>query len=300
MKKFLVVLLLGAVLGGLLVLVTVGYLRYSGRPTAPPAALTVNGQTVAMADFERQLQASAGSALLRQLVEQKLIEQEAARQKITLTPAESESLEKTLKPLPTPLQAGARQQGRAALLAQHLLLQGVSQKERQEVYDFYRPQLTQYEIFIILVATRKDARDVARSLEDGVGFNLLAQNYSLDPSLKDGGRLGFLTMPQIRRYMGEAAATSVARLKPHQVGGAVYCSQGLVVIKLGEVRSSYEQLKPSIEAILADSKKVDLVYRLMSNAEVTSPFLQGPPSAVPQEEARGIVPTPASLPKPIN
>jgi parvulin-like peptidyl-prolyl isomerase len=299
LKPFLLGASVGLMGGVLLALVVVGVLRYRRAPAPVPAALTVNGQPVSMVDFENQLRASAGPALLQRLVEQTLIEQEAARQKVTLAAGDNELLEKTLQSVPTELQSGARAQGKAALLAHRLLLQGVSEKDKQEVYQFYRPQLTQYEIFVILLATRKDARDVARSLNEGIDFAVLAKNYSLDPSQSAGGRLGLLTMPQIRRYMGEAAATAVARLKPNQVSGACYCPQGLVVLKLGEVRSSYEQLKPSVESILANANRVDLMYRLVSQAKVTSPFLQGPPAAVPGGKAPGILPENADQPAPM-
>ena len=293
----------GALIGGLVAVLGIGYLRQRRAPAAPPPALSVNGQSVSMSDFSNQLQLYAGAQLMQQLVEQKLIEQEASRQKVTLDAHDHEQIDKALKSVhPPELVAAAQHKMESALLAQHLLLQGFSEKERREVYDLYRPQLVQYETSVILLATRKDAHDVARSLEDGVGFDLLAKNYSLDPSKQQGGQVGWLTLPQIRLYMGDQAAALVARLKPHQVGEAVYAPQGLMVIKVGAVRSSYEELKPSIEAILANSKKAELMARLMTQAKISSPYLKEPTSSVlPEAKPKAIVPEssePLGLPKP--
>jgi len=302
--RWLVPMGLGFCLGALTTVATVGYLRQRRAVQAHPPvpAVTVNGESVPMGDFENQLKLTAGPRLLQSLVEQKLIQQEAARKKIQISPKEREEIDTHLKSLKQPeLQNAARIQMETALLEHHLLMQGVTPKEVREVYDLFRPQLIQYEIFAILLGTHKDAHDVARSLEDGVRFDLLAKNYSLDPSKLSGGRLGFLTMPQIRRFMGAEAASAVARLKPNQVGGVVYGPQGWLVLKVGAIQSSYEEIKPNIEALVANSKKVELMAKLMEKAKVSSPYLKDPPSAIPEEKPQGILPgtaDPHYLPKP--
>ena len=80
----------------------------------------------------------------------------------------------------------------------------------------------------------------------------------------------------------------MAKMKPNSVGTTLYSRHGLVVIKLGRVRSTYKELKPTCEEILAESKRVDMMYGLLSTANITSPYIQGPLLAVPSEvEAAG-------------
>ena len=120
-------------------------------------------------------------------------------------------------------------------------------------------------------------------------------------SRKNGGKIGYLTMPQIRRLMGQEAADEVARLKPNQVGRMIYSPHGLIVVKLGAIKSDYKDLKPVAESILAESRRTELMYRLLSVAKVQSPFMQEAPSALPSEDTAGILATPkpaAELPKP--
>ena len=307
-KRWLLPLFLGMLLGAVMGALGIRYLRSRRLPPPLPAAVTVNGEALSMESFVNNLKLRAGSQLLQQLVEQKLVEQEALKRKVTLPPAEVAELDKAAQAISIPeLREAALTQARVALLARHLLLEGVSEADKRQVYDFYKPELVQYEIFVVVLGTKKDGRDLARSLEDGVSFALLAKNFSLDPSSKQGGRLGFLTLPQIRRWMGDEAADSVARMKPNTVGTTLYSRHGLIVIKLGEVRSSYEQLKSVCEGILAESRRVELMQSLISSAKISSPYLQASPSAVPEGELKGIVPpgqgelpdASAHLPKPV-
>jgi len=304
-RGFLLGLLVGCVGGGLAAAVGIKLLRSGARASASPrveAAVTVNGDSVAMGTLENQLLLMSGPALLQQLVEQKLIEQEAARQKVTLTEQESKDLDKAAETIKVkPYAQAALERAKVALLARHLLLKGVTEAQIKEVYELYKPELTQYELFVVVLNTKKDGHDLQRSLEDGVKFDILAKNFSIDPSRKNGGRIGYLTMPQIRRLMGQEAADEVARLKPNQVGKMIYSPHGLIVLKLGAIKADYKDLKPVAESVLAESRRTELMYRLLSVAKVQSPFMQEAPSALPAEDTAGILASPkpaAELPKP--
>lgn len=234
---------------------------------------------------------ASGPAVLRSLVEQKLIEQEAARPKIALTLQENQLLEKSAQAIKDPgYRQAALEKSKVVALARHLLMQGVTEAQIREVYDLYKPELTQYEIFAIVLLTRKAGRDMQRSLEDGVRFDLLATNYSRDPSRKQGGKVGFLTLPQIRRSLGQEAADEVARLKPNQVGKVIYTPFGLTVLKVGQIKSDFRDLKPLAEALLAESRRTDLTYRLFQKAKVDSPFLDSAPDSLPNPDGPAIKP----------
>jgi parvulin-like peptidyl-prolyl isomerase len=177
-----------------------------------------------------------------------------------------------------------------ALLQRHLLLQDVEEKEKQEVFLMYQPQLVQYEISVILLPTRKDGKFVLTALADKVPFEKLASDLSVDPSKSQGGRLGLLNLPQIRRFLGDDAANQVKQMKPNTTSKIVTSPHGLLVIKLGQVRATYDQLKPAVENLIADSKRVSLAYRLGQSAKITSPFLTTTPLPAADVKPQGIVP----------
>jgi len=54
-----------------------------------------------------------------------------------------------------------------------LLLREVSDKDIRRVYDDFKASLKQYEIFVIVLATKSSGFELARSLEDGVGVDIL-------------------------------------------------------------------------------------------------------------------------------
>ena len=302
-RGFLSGVVVGAMLGGVGGVVAIKLLRgHRPAPPKPQAAVTVNDEAVSMETLQGQVLLASGPAVLRSLVEQKLIEQEAARQKVGLTPEETGLLEKSAQVIKDEgYRRAALEKARVMALARHLLLQGVTEAQIREVYDLYKPELTQYEIFAIVLVTRKAGRDLQRSLEDGVRFDILATNYSLDPSRKQGGKVGFLTLPQIRRSLGQEAADEVARLKSNQVGKMIYTPFGLTVLKVGQIKSDYKDLKPLAEALLAESRRTDLTFRLFQKAKVTSPFLDSGPDSLPSADGPAIKPegqAPDTLPLP--
>lgn len=290
-RGFLVGVMVGVLLGGVGGVAAIQIVRGSRPAPKPEPAVTVNDEAVPMETLQGQVLLASGPAVLRGLVEQKLIEQEATRQKVALTAEETKELETAGKAIKDPVvRAAALEKARIGLLARHLLLQGVSEAQVREVYDLYKPELTQYEIFAIVLLTHKDGRDLQRSLEDGVHFDILAKNFSQDPSRKDGGKVGFLTLPQVRRSLGPAAADEVARLKPNQVGKMIYTPFGLTVLKVGQVKSDYKDLKPLAEALLAESKRTDLTFRLFEKAKIRSRFLDAAPDSLPNPDVPAIKP----------
>src|SRR5687768_9918016 len=71
-------------------------------PPPPPPILTINGEAVSRGEFMELLQLIWGPTLMRQLTEQRLIEQEARRQKVSLTRQEEADLGKAKKSISVP------------------------------------------------------------------------------------------------------------------------------------------------------------------------------------------------------
>lgn len=215
-------LVMGSLLGAVGTAGAVKFLRARRAPVSPPAALTVNGQSVSMGEFEGVLKLASGSQVLQGLVEERLVEQEAERRKLRLTAEEEAELEKAARKLPNAdLAVIALRRARTALLEKRLLLQGVEESTLREIYDQFKPQLVQYEVFVIVLASRKDGQHVARGLQDGIRFDLLARDLSLDPSKAQGGRLGNLTLPKSSDCWGSPWPTRCVASSP--IRSAVPC-----------------------------------------------------------------------------
>lgn len=296
-------LMLGLALGSTGTAAAIKILRNRRPPVVIPPALTVNGQAVSMGEFEGVLKLTAGSQILQSLIEEQLVLQEAERLKVRLTPDQEAELEKAAGQLPNAdLAVIAKRRARTALLERRLLLQGVEEATLRDIYEQFKPQLVQYELFVIVLATQKDGKDVARSLQDGVSFDILARNLSLDPSKAQGGRLGTLTHPQIERLMGQPVADAVRRLKPDSVSGTLFSNHGLVIVKLGKVLESYEELRPTLESLVAQSRRAQFLTELLLSARIHSPFLTSQPTAPSASKPSGILADPngqpAGLPAP--
>lgn len=304
MRKFVSAALLvgmGFAAGGVTGAVALRYLR-DRRPSAAsfaPAAL-VNGEPVSMEEFLFDLKVLYGDHALERTIQQRLVFQECARRKIlpdeTALAAFGAKLDKDLDPR---VRVAAERELRYRDLVGKLLLDGVAEAEKKQVYDLFRSELTQYELLGILALTSRDAQDIADTLHYKADFAALAGSRSMDPgSRQNGGRIGSLTMPQINSVFGPAAASTIRAMKPDDVSAPVYCRQGHMVFKLVKVKSNYSDLKPAVEALIARSKQLDLTYRLLSKADIKSLYLQGASPKLPaQQEAPG-APLPVITPLP--
>ena len=277
--------LLAAGLGCLFTAASIGYVRSQGAPARPapgvalPLAetvLTVNGQSVSNRDFEQELKQTAASETLQRLLRQMVIEQEAARQEIKLSQEEEAELYRIAHRAPSQLRALARRQARSEYLLRSLVLQDVSESTKQRLFRQFGPQLTQYEVSVLLVGTDAEARYASANLAV-CSFETLVETMSLDPSKRNRGRVGFLTRSQLQSWLGNEAAEAVVGLQKDSVTPPLHALPGRVILKRGEVRSSYEHLKPAIENLIADSRREELMYRLLREAKVNSPYLMSQP-----------------------
>ena len=79
----------------------------------------------------------------------------------------------------------------------------------------------------ILVKTEAEALDILQQLHNGASFEELARKYSLDPSARNGGDLGYFGKGDLLPKFEEA----VFNLKPGEISGVVKTSLGYHIIK---------------------------------------------------------------------
>jgi parvulin-like peptidyl-prolyl isomerase len=230
-------------------------------PTAiqeEPIAARVNGQPIYMRDYQKQV-AEWEAAFITQnvnlndqekqemliqgrrqvldvMIEQVLIEQAAARDGVTISDAEVESvIARDIE------ENGGRGQFDAWLQdnnwtyeeyksRQHSMM--ISSQMFERVTQSVPTKAEQVHARHILVATEEETRNLLTQLQSGADFATIARQYSLDPSTKEsGGDLGFfprgtLVVPEV-----EDVAFS---LSVGQISDVVHSAMGFHIVQVME------------------------------------------------------------------
>ncbi|MGA1839644.1 MAG: peptidylprolyl isomerase [bacterium] len=122
----------------------------------------------------------------------------------------------------------------------------------------------------ILLPDEEQAKDVLKKIKAGENFEKLAKEYSICPSAKNGGDLGYFSKGRMAPLFEEAAF----KLKIGEVSDVVRTSFGFHIIKMEDHKqagaSSFNDVKFEIEqAVLfkkRDQKIRDLIAQLKSKA----------------------------------
>lgn len=281
--------------------------------TLPAVVARVNGVTIARDDLEkaiRNLEANVGNAvpaerrseiyrgILDQLVEMRLLEQEAAARNIKATDVEvNDGLQKMKSQAPNPeafqkalaarkmTEEDLRLEARQRLAVDKLLTAEVEPKAavtEADIAQFYQknPQyfmqpeaLRASHILIKVDATagadakaqaRAKAEDILRQIKGGGDFAALAKQHSSDGSAASGGDLGFFPRGQMVKAFEDAAFA----LKAADVSPLVESEFGFHIIKAGEHRTA--RTVPLAEV----SDRIAVALRQQKQQELTQQFVQ--------------------------
>ena len=162
----------------------------------------------------------------------------------------------------------------------------VSKKDIEARYNDLKSKFKaeeEIDVSLIAVKTEKEATDVVDALKKKAKtFEVLAQEKSMLPNAKAGGKVGF----QVKGALPPALAGAAFALKkgdftkkPVKVDG------GFFVLKAGEKRMtkapSIEEATGQIEEMLVSEKVKEVVQKLRSTSKVELFKLDGTPDAVP-------------------
>lgn len=178
--------------------------------TANQAVATVNGEKITQDELYASMVKSGGKSTLDSMITEKLVDQEAKKNNITVTQADLDNELQEIKK-----QFGTEEQFNAALqqygmtiddLKSQLEMQveirkillpktNVTDEQIQKYFNENKQQFNkgeEVEASHILVATEKEANEVIQQLKNGADFATLAKEKSTDPGSKDkGGALGY-------------------------------------------------------------------------------------------------------------
>ncbi len=246
----------------------------------PAVVARVNGVEIPAAELEkavRNLEANVGQqipaerrseiyrGILDQLVDQRLLEQEAAARSIKATDAEvNAGIEQMKQQAPNAeafakalasrkmTEADLRSEARQRLTVDKLLTAEVEPKAavtEADIADFYKknpqffmqPEAVRASHILIKAdsaeakaAAKAKADDLLRQIKGGADFAALAKEHSNDGSAASGGDLGFFPRGQMVKPFEDAAFA----LKPGEVSNVVESEFGYHIIKAAEHRSA--------------------------------------------------------------
>lgn len=217
--------------------------------------------------------------VLSELIEQRLLALEARRQGLDEDPEARRRL------------AAAEERILGNILVETAVSRSVSDEAIRRVYEEQvrlTPPTEEVRARHILVATREEAQEVARLLDEGEDFATLAAQVSEDPATRfEGGDLGYFTREGILPGFAEVAFET----RPGEVSEPFQTEFGwhvlTVVDRRNQPRPSLEEMRPRIVRFLTMEGIQSLLDRIRETYPVTRTAAPAPAElrSEPDEEA---------------
>ncbi|XJZ27396.1 peptidyl-prolyl cis-trans isomerase [Bacillota bacterium Lsc_1132] len=262
----------------------------SGFAAANEKVATVGGESISRQDWLNELEARYGKEVLKDMIDQKVIRETAAKYKITVS---DEDVRRQLRMAQAVYGSSAaenkavdekkwKEQVKNSLLLEEILTKDVvvSENEMKKYYKENRDQFrvpTTYHLSHIVVKTEAEAKKALKELSQGSSFSALAMERSIEEfSANQGGDIGYISQDD-EQYPAEYLQTA-KKLKAGKYSGPIKIKQGYAIIKLHKVIKGHtytfdevknqirrqiamEQMKtPASATAFWDEVKVDWFY----------------------------------------
>lgn len=252
----------------------------AGAPAAPAAR--VGGAVITVEDVRREARARdlsddpgalqpgdpAFREALEALIDQRLLALEAVRRRLHETPEARRRL------------ADAEERILGNVLMETAVADAVSDEAVRRVYEEQSrlvPPQDEVRARHILVASRDEAREVLRQLEDGADFAALARQVSLDPATRlEGGDIGYFTAAGILPEFGRVAFATPrgAVSEPFQTEAGWHVLT--VIDRRPQPRPSLDEMRPSIVRFLTMQRIDSLLDTIRERYPVTITAARAP------------------------
>jgi foldase protein PrsA len=238
------------------------------------AVATVDEDKISANDVYQLMLKQVGPQAVDQLIVERLIDKEAAKQNVSITDADYDAEIAKIKEqnawddatFTTQLESAGftldelKEQMKPQLILTKLVEPQI-QVTDEEIKTYYDENKTQYETpeqvkaSHILVETKEEAADLLAQIKGGADFAELAKAHSKDPgSAVQGGDLGFFGKGQMVAPFEEAAAA----LEIGEVSGIVESEFGFHIIKLTDKKAAatatFEEKKEEIRETVFQQK----------------------------------------------
>jgi parvulin-like peptidyl-prolyl isomerase len=265
---------------------------------AERVVLTVGDQKMTAADVEKFIRAlpsnyqdfysGPGKQMLPQyLVQMKVLVAEATKQKLDQQPEVAYALEIARESVLVDAARKHIQQGVT-----------VSDQELRDLYEKQKAEEEEVRVSRILIRTKeamiksadsthpgladREARtkleDIRKQILAGADFAQMAKQYSDDTAnAASGGDAGYIKRDQAIPIIADAAFS----LQPGQVSDILTTPYGVEIIKVeGKRTESFEEIKPSLESQIRQSKTDEIIKRLTGqyHAVIDQDFFSSQPA----------------------
>jgi foldase protein PrsA len=240
--------------------------RKANGPADKEVVAQVGKSKITRQEWLNELEARYGKDVLKDLIDQKVIIEMAAKYKIKVS---EEGVEREYRILQTTYSSpGENKQTtekkwkdhiRNSLLQEEILTRDVkvSEKEMKAYYETNKQLFNipaAYHLSHIIVKTNEEAEKTMKELSAGSSFSALAMERSIEEfSANEGGDIGYLIQGE-ERYPSEYLQTA-KKLKEGAWSDPIQVEQGYAIIKLeGKIKGkkySYEEVKQQIRREIA-------------------------------------------------
>jgi foldase protein PrsA len=268
--------------------------------------VTVNGTPIKQGTVIERLWNAYGPATLDQMVQEELIRQEAAKQKVSASKEEVDRRVKLIRDRFTDQAAyeanlkksgatpdAVRKQIEEQVLREELVTKAkkivVTEKDEKEYFDSNKDKLASPEavhLHHLLVAGEQQAKDLVVALRAGADFGKLAKELSLDTASKpNGGDLGFISKGILVPEIEKAAFV----MKAGDISDPIPSNLGFHILKVSEKRSpepaEYKKIKADLKRALIAQKITqawpDYMKELQAAARIETPASTAAAPAAP-------------------
>ncbi|MEH7505548.1 peptidyl-prolyl cis-trans isomerase [Neobacillus drentensis] len=230
------------------------------------AVATVGKKTILRQEWLNELEARYGKDVLKEMVDQKVIEEMAAKYKIKIS---TQDVDREFRMLQSTYNSFSKQnvknekkwkeQIRSNLLLEELLTKDVevSNDELESYYEKNKDLFNvpaAYHLSHIVVSTQEEADQALQELVQGSNFSTLAMERSIEEfSANEGGDIGYISKED-ERYPNEYIQVA-KKLKTGTYSKPIKVDQGYAILKLeGKIsgkKYAFEDVKEQIRRQIA-------------------------------------------------
>ena len=238
-------------------------------------AARVNGEEIPAAELRSELLKRFGPDVLRDLVHQRLIMQEALKRKVKIDNAQIDKRLKEMKAQPEVQAMLKSGQVEEADLRRNLTTMGpldalvkgqLTLEEENQFYKQHRSELESLTVQQILLLDKAEAEKVHDEAgKAGSDFAALAKKYSLDSRTRSqGGLLGEVHRGELEPELAE----TLFALKPGQISDTIESEDGIHIFRVVSSKTGLDELRPQIQERLTAAKRGDFVEELRATAKI--------------------------------
>lgn len=253
-------------------------LLFTGCSRATPEAV-IGGEPISSTELNDALRLDRGIPILQRLVLEHAIIQEARKNKLSLDDADLKPYRAQMgEHIKDPaLRRVAEQELVARLYLRLLLLKDSPTARLRELYDMFKDELTQYDLYAMVTTNKQQADKAVAALKANFPFPDQFEKFSNDRQFKKTrGHLGFLSLSQIAGSLGPDVAESVAKLDDSGLAPIFRGRNGFLVLKLGHVRSTFAELRTRVQDLIVEAGAPIYIATLEQNSKVSSRYFKDP------------------------